>query len=133
MIIPLQQLKEVNPSSSRANSSEKYIQVISVDSHEFWYMGFLNYDGAVKCLQDAIQTRGRISVWWGENSRFKIQFSVLSCYDVNGLKKVLMGKEFWGMWLLWKTKYLWRCKNGAQVVYLDMGFFFVHVYTFLVQ
>ncbi|KAL7615189.1 GLABRA2 expression modulator [Lactuca sativa] len=62
VIIPLQQLKEVNPSSSRANSSEKYIQVISVDSHEFWYMGFLNYDGAVKCLQDAIQTRGRISV-----------------------------------------------------------------------
>lgn len=57
VIIPLQQLKAVNPSSSRANSAEKYIQVISVDGHEFWYMGFLNYDGAVKCLQDALQTR----------------------------------------------------------------------------
>lgn len=62
VIIPLQQLKEVNPSASRANSSEKYIQVISVDSHEFWYMGFLNYDGAVKCLQDGLQTRGTLTV-----------------------------------------------------------------------
>ncbi|XP_071706139.1 GLABRA2 expression modulator-like [Rutidosis leptorrhynchoides] len=57
VIIPLLQLKAVNPSSSKANTSEKYIQVISVDGHEFWYMGFLNYDGAVKCLQDALQER----------------------------------------------------------------------------
>ncbi|KVI08579.1 GLABRA2 expression modulator-like [Cynara cardunculus var. scolymus] len=57
VIIPLQQLKAVNPSCSRGNSGEKYIQVISIDSHEFWYMGFLNYDGAVRCLQDALQAR----------------------------------------------------------------------------
>ncbi|KAE8693251.1 GLABRA2 expression modulator [Hibiscus syriacus] len=52
---PLHQLKAINPSTSRANPSEKYIQVISVDSHEFWFMGFLNYDGAVACLQEALQ------------------------------------------------------------------------------
>lgn len=62
VIIPLPQLKAVNPSSSRANNSEKYIQVISVDGHEFWYMGFLNYDGAVKCLQDALQARTSPSI-----------------------------------------------------------------------
>ncbi|GJY72236.1 GLABRA2 expression modulator-like protein [Tanacetum coccineum] len=62
VIIPLPQLKAVNPSSSRANTSEKYIQVISVDGHEFWYMGFLNYDGAVKCLQDALQARTSPSI-----------------------------------------------------------------------
>ncbi|KAL3524873.1 hypothetical protein ACH5RR_013245 [Cinchona calisaya] len=55
MVIPLHQLKAVNPSSSRNNPSEKYIQVISVDNHEFWFMGFLNYDGAVKCLQGVLQ------------------------------------------------------------------------------
>ncbi|KAH7850671.1 hypothetical protein Vadar_001357 [Vaccinium darrowii] len=55
VVIPLHQLKAVNPSSSRANPAEKYIQVISVDNHEFWYMGFLNYDSAVKCLQDVLQ------------------------------------------------------------------------------
>ncbi|KZV53768.1 hypothetical protein F511_00034 [Dorcoceras hygrometricum] len=62
VVIPLHQLKAVNSSLSRANKAEKYIQVISVDNHEFWYMGFLNYDGAVKCLQDALQARGTQSV-----------------------------------------------------------------------
>lgn len=58
VVIPLHQLKAVNPSTSRANSAEKYIQVISVDSHEFWYMSFLNYDSAVKCLQEALEGHG---------------------------------------------------------------------------
>ncbi|PPD69565.1 hypothetical protein GOBAR_DD33555 [Gossypium barbadense] len=55
VVIPLHQLKSVNPSTSRVNHSEKYIQVISLDSHEFWFMGFLYYDAAVKCLQDVLQ------------------------------------------------------------------------------
>ncbi|PON84779.1 GRAM domain containing protein [Trema orientale] len=57
VVIPLHQLKAVNPSSSRSNTSEKYIQIISVDNHEFWFMGFLNYYGAVKCLQEALEGR----------------------------------------------------------------------------
>ncbi|KAG8373419.1 hypothetical protein BUALT_Bualt11G0022300 [Buddleja alternifolia] len=57
VVIPLHQLKAVNPSTSRTNSAEKYIQVISVDNHEFWYMGFLNYGGAVECLQEALEAR----------------------------------------------------------------------------
>ncbi|XP_059642657.1 GLABRA2 expression modulator-like [Cornus florida] len=55
VIIPLHQIKAVNPSSSRTNPAEKYIQVISVDGHEFWYMGFLNYDSAVQRLQEVSQ------------------------------------------------------------------------------
>ncbi|KAK6287592.1 hypothetical protein POUND7_013771 [Theobroma cacao] len=62
VVIPLHQLKAVNPSTSRVNPAEKYIQVISVDSHEFWFMGFLNYDGAVKCLQEAFQAHSLQSV-----------------------------------------------------------------------
>ncbi|XP_015057279.1 GLABRA2 expression modulator-like isoform X1 [Solanum pennellii] len=57
VIIPLHQLKAIYPSSSRTNSLEKYIQAISIDNHEFWFMGFLNYTGAVKCLQDTLQAR----------------------------------------------------------------------------
>ncbi|PIA46501.1 hypothetical protein AQUCO_01500209v1 [Aquilegia coerulea] len=57
VVIPLHQLKAVNPSISKANRAEKYIQIISVDNHEFWFMGFVNYDSAVKCLQDALQGR----------------------------------------------------------------------------
>lgn len=54
VVIPLHQLKAVNPSKSKVNSAEKYIQVISVDNHEFWFMGFVNYDSAVKNLQSAL-------------------------------------------------------------------------------
>ncbi|KAJ1442138.1 PH-like domain superfamily [Sesbania bispinosa] len=55
VVIPLHELKAVNSSSNTANPAEKYIQVISVDNHEFWFMGFLNYEGAVDCLQQALQ------------------------------------------------------------------------------
>ncbi|KAG2720142.1 hypothetical protein I3843_02G015800 [Carya illinoinensis] len=55
VVIPLHQLKAVNPSTSRNNPAERYIQVISIDNHEFWFMGFLSYDDAVKCLQEAMQ------------------------------------------------------------------------------
>ncbi|OIV94490.1 hypothetical protein TanjilG_25552 [Lupinus angustifolius] len=53
--IPLHQLKAVNPSSNKANPAEKYIQVISADNLEFWFMGFLNYESAVECLQKAFE------------------------------------------------------------------------------
>lgn len=55
VVIPLHQLKAVNPSKSKANASEKYIQIISVDTHEFWFMGFVTYDSAVKNLLQALQ------------------------------------------------------------------------------
>ncbi|CAM8969292.1 unnamed protein product [Rhodiola kirilowii] len=55
------------PSSSGANGSEKYIEVISVDNHEFWYMGFLNYDGAVKCFQDALENNNLQRTFFATN------------------------------------------------------------------
>ncbi|KAK7386739.1 hypothetical protein VNO78_27074 [Psophocarpus tetragonolobus] len=60
VVIPLQELKAVSPSSNTTNPAEKYIQVISVDNHEFWFMGFLNYDGAVECLQEALHAGRQI-------------------------------------------------------------------------
>ncbi|KAJ7521173.1 hypothetical protein O6H91_19G041200 [Diphasiastrum complanatum] len=36
--------------------AEKYIQIVTVDDHEFWFMGFVNYDKGLKNLQEAIQT-----------------------------------------------------------------------------
>ncbi|XP_068642485.1 GEM-like protein 1 [Aristolochia californica] len=62
VLIPLHQLRAVNPSASKVNPAEKYIQVISVDNHEFWFMGFVSYDSAVKCLQQALIARGTQSV-----------------------------------------------------------------------
>ncbi|KAL5714326.1 cullin-RING-type E3 NEDD8 transferase [Ranunculus cassubicifolius] len=62
VVIPLHQLKAVNTSASKTNPAEKYIQVISVDNHEFWYMGFVNYKDAVTSLQEALQGRNLHSV-----------------------------------------------------------------------
>ncbi|GAB4844931.1 Cleavage polyadenylation factor subunit fip1 [Ancistrocladus abbreviatus] len=55
VVIPLHQIKAVNPSTSKVNPAEKYVQIISVDNHEFWFMGFVNYDSAVKNLQGVLQ------------------------------------------------------------------------------
>lgn len=54
VVIPLHQLRSANPSVSKVNSAEKYIQVVSVEGHEFWFMGFLMYDKAVATLQEAL-------------------------------------------------------------------------------
>ncbi|XP_057490278.1 GEM-like protein 1 [Actinidia eriantha] len=57
VVIPLHQLKAVNPSTSKVNAAEKYIQIISVDNHEFWFMSFVNYDSAVKNLKSFLEGR----------------------------------------------------------------------------
>ncbi|RWW50718.1 hypothetical protein BHE74_00043014 [Ensete ventricosum] len=54
VVIPLHQKRSVDPSASRAKPGEKYIQVVSIDNHEFWFMGLVNYDSAVKNLQEAV-------------------------------------------------------------------------------
>ncbi|XP_076901378.1 GEM-like protein 1 [Bidens hawaiensis] len=56
VVIPLHQLKAVNASKSKSNPLEKYIQIISVDNHEFWFMGFVYYDSAVQNLQGVLQS-----------------------------------------------------------------------------
>ncbi|KAF3786891.1 GLABRA2 expression modulator [Nymphaea thermarum] len=55
VVIPLHQLKSISPSHNKTNPAEKYIQVASIDNHEFWFMGFVNYDSAVQSLEDALQ------------------------------------------------------------------------------
>jgi len=54
VVIPLHQLRAANPSVSKINPAEKYIQVVSVEGHEFRFMGFLMYDKAAASLQEAL-------------------------------------------------------------------------------
>ncbi|XP_062189520.1 GEM-like protein 1 [Phragmites australis] len=54
VVLPLLHLRSVTPTASQQNPAERYIQVVSVDNHEFWFMGFVNYDSAVKHLQEAV-------------------------------------------------------------------------------
>ncbi|GJM98562.1 hypothetical protein PR202_ga15586 [Eleusine coracana subsp. coracana] len=52
--IPLHRLRTASASASKVNPAEKFIQLVSVDKHEFWFMGFVNYDSAVMHLEEAL-------------------------------------------------------------------------------
>ncbi|EEF47122.1 GEM-like protein 1 [Ricinus communis] len=55
VVVQLDKLRTANPSSSRINPSEKYIQIVTTDGHDFWFMGFVSYDKALKQLTEALQ------------------------------------------------------------------------------
>ncbi|XP_030932369.1 GEM-like protein 2 isoform X1 [Quercus lobata] len=55
MVVQLDQLRAVNPSANRLNPSEKYIHIVTRDGYEFWFMGFISYDKALKKLSEALQ------------------------------------------------------------------------------
>ncbi|KAJ7948746.1 GLABRA2 expression modulator [Quillaja saponaria] len=55
VVLLLDQLRTVEPSANRLNPSEKYIHVVTSDGHEFWFMGFISYDKALKNLNKALQ------------------------------------------------------------------------------
>ncbi|KAK4255895.1 hypothetical protein QN277_008830 [Acacia crassicarpa] len=55
VLVPLEQLSRVSPSSNRWNPSEKYIEVVTVDGYEFTFMGFITYEKALKTLTETFQ------------------------------------------------------------------------------
>ncbi|KAK4282203.1 hypothetical protein QN277_013608 [Acacia crassicarpa] len=54
VMVPLGKIASVNPVIMKENSSEKYIQIVTVDGYDFWFMGFVNFDKAVKHLSESI-------------------------------------------------------------------------------
>lgn len=70
MVVQLDQLRAVNPSANRLNPSEKYIHIVTRDGYEFWLMGFISYDKALKKLTEALQRACNSS---GEVSRVQVQ------------------------------------------------------------
>ncbi|XP_062149917.1 GEM-like protein 4 [Alnus glutinosa] len=52
--IPLKKIKRVNQSENVKKPSQKYIEILTVDDFDFWFMGFLNYQKALKSIQQAI-------------------------------------------------------------------------------
>nr|CDI66524.1 ABA-responsive protein [Saccharum hybrid cultivar R570]CDI66562.1 ABA-responsive protein [Saccharum hybrid cultivar R570]CDI66581.1 ABA-responsive protein [Saccharum hybrid cultivar R570]CDI66617.1 ABA-responsive protein [Saccharum hybrid cultivar R570] len=57
VVLPLSHVMSVNPSTSIRNRAERYIQITTTDNHDFWFMGFVNYDKALKNLYEALQHR----------------------------------------------------------------------------
>ncbi|XP_072974786.1 GEM-like protein 1 [Typha angustifolia] len=55
IVMQLDQVRALNPSASMSNPAEKYIQIVTLDNNEFWFMGFVSYDKALKHLREALQ------------------------------------------------------------------------------
>ncbi|KAK3404220.1 hypothetical protein EUGRSUZ_K00540 [Eucalyptus grandis] len=54
VVLLLNQLSTVSP-SNRLNPTERYIQVVTRDGYELWFMGFISYDKALKNINEALQ------------------------------------------------------------------------------
>ncbi|KAI4328574.1 hypothetical protein L6164_020914 [Bauhinia variegata] len=54
VLIPLDKIKCVNQSENVKKPSQKYINIVTVDDFDFWLMGFLNHQKALRFLQRAI-------------------------------------------------------------------------------
>jgi len=60
VVIPIDRIKDVIPSVNHEKKhAEKYIELVTQDSYEFWFMGFVNYDKGVKNLEAALPNAGR--------------------------------------------------------------------------
>ncbi|KAL0738474.1 hypothetical protein Bca4012_014684 [Brassica carinata] len=52
--IPLCKIKGVNHSMNTKKPSQKYLEVVTVDGFDFWFMGFTSYQKAFNCLEQAL-------------------------------------------------------------------------------
>jgi hypothetical protein len=58
VMIPLNKVAAVEPVTMKQTPPEKYVHTVTVDSHDFWFMGFVSYDKAVHNLAEAVSHRG---------------------------------------------------------------------------
>lgn len=54
MKIPLAKIDVVSPVALDVNPQQKYIKILTVDGHDFWFMGFVHYEKAVDHLLNAV-------------------------------------------------------------------------------
>lgn len=54
VVIPVTKIKRAHPSVNENKPSQKYIEIVTEDNFEFWFMGFVRYEKAFLNLQKAI-------------------------------------------------------------------------------
>ncbi|KZV57310.1 GEM-like protein 4 [Dorcoceras hygrometricum] len=52
--IPVKKIKGANEAENVNNPSQKYIEIVTQDNFEFWFMGFVRYEKALSNLRTAI-------------------------------------------------------------------------------
>ncbi|KAK9106290.1 hypothetical protein Syun_022301 [Stephania yunnanensis] len=54
VLVPIRKIMRANLSENARNPREKYIEIVTVDNFDFWFMGFVNYQKALNCLQQTV-------------------------------------------------------------------------------
>ncbi|XP_051148575.1 putative GEM-like protein 8 [Andrographis paniculata] len=54
VMIPLRRIRRATESENVINPTQKYVQLVTEDNFEFWFMGFLNHQRTLKFIQQAI-------------------------------------------------------------------------------
>ncbi|MBA0613975.1 hypothetical protein Godav_014320 [Gossypium davidsonii] len=57
VVVPVEKIKGVNQSENMKKPWQKYMEIVTVDGFDIWFMGFLNYHKAFKCLQQVLSQR----------------------------------------------------------------------------
>jgi hypothetical protein len=52
--VPLTKVKTAKPSENKHRPEQKYVQLVTEDGFEFWFMGFVGYQAALQQLEQAI-------------------------------------------------------------------------------
>lgn len=60
VLIPLKNIRKVSRSENADEPAKKYIEVITEDDFDFWFMGFLRYEKAFTNLQKAISVANKL-------------------------------------------------------------------------
>ncbi|KAL2323966.1 hypothetical protein Fmac_023024 [Flemingia macrophylla] len=54
VVIPLKKIKCVNQSKNVLKPTQKYIEIVTVDNFDFWFMGVFKYQKTFKYLEQAV-------------------------------------------------------------------------------
>jgi len=52
--IPLRKVKAVRPSENKHRPEQKYVQLVTNDGFEFWFLGFVSYNRSLHYLEQAV-------------------------------------------------------------------------------
>ncbi|VAH49707.1 unnamed protein product [Triticum turgidum subsp. durum] len=56
--VPLRRVKAAKPSENQHRPEQKYVQLVTDDGFEFWFMGFVSYQASLQHLEQAISAAG---------------------------------------------------------------------------
>ncbi|XP_047333849.1 GEM-like protein 5 [Impatiens glandulifera] len=54
IMVPLSKISMINPVVMRDNQSERYLQIMTNDGHDFWFMGFVNFEKAARHISESL-------------------------------------------------------------------------------